>query len=282
MLAAALLAGCGTEAIVVSEAAVTDRPEAQVTGFTASEEPKLVFFPEDEKVVLKLLFEFNYRAVYEWYKVEWIAPSGEPYKVVSLRTDFGSHRVLTADLGIRGKMASRMPGVWQARIWLLGREGAPDRLLVSRLFRIAEPTPQMLVAGLTPVDPPPAAAERPLAGAASGSAPAPEPAAAPQSDEDRVLPPLALGAAVPAAGVPAAEGVPPPAAGVPAPGAPTSSAEGVSPPAAQHGVVSVTMTATRGAEEPDRAARSSGGQYALCPPLWYPPTPGCVEQAPQE
>lgn len=158
-----LLAGCGTQAIVVSEAAIADRPDARVVGWTAQDTPRQVFSPEDEEVALHARFQFNYRAVYEWYRVEWIAPDGSPYKVVSLRTDFGSHRDIKASLKIRGKMASRMPGLWRARLWLQGREGAPDRLLISRLFRIAEPTPAMLAAGLTSVDEAPASTERPLA-----------------------------------------------------------------------------------------------------------------------
>ena len=165
VLLAALLAGCATGDIQVSEAALTDRPDARVVGWTADESPRLVFSPEDEEVTIRLRFDFNYRAVYEWYKVEWLAPGGVPYKVVSLRTEFGSHRDLKASLKIRGKMASRMPGVWRVRVWHLGREEEPDRLLVARLFRIEAPTAQMLAAGLTPVDPPRAEADRPLAGA---------------------------------------------------------------------------------------------------------------------
>ena len=91
----------------MSEAAITDRADARVLGWTADEEPRLVFSPEDEEVTVKVLFEFNYRAVYEWYRIEWIAPDGSPYQVVSLRTDFASHRDLKASLPIRGKMASR-------------------------------------------------------------------------------------------------------------------------------------------------------------------------------
>jgi hypothetical protein len=161
-----LLTGCGTQAIQVSEAAVTDRPDARVTGWGADDPPRLVFSPEDEEVTVKVRFAFNYRAVYEWYTIEWLAPDGSPYKVVSRRTEFGSHRDLQASLGVRGKMASRMPGLWRVRVWLQGREGAPNRLLVARLFRIQTPQEAGIDVALTRVDPPPADAERPLAGGA--------------------------------------------------------------------------------------------------------------------
>jgi hypothetical protein len=159
-----LSVGCATEHIIVSEVAITDRADAPVVGWTASESGQYVFSPEVEEVTVKVLFELNYRGVYEWYKVEWIAPGGVTYQELSRRTDFGSHRDLKASLKVRGKMASRLPGLWRVRIWLRGREGAADRELVSRLFRIAEPDAQLIAAGLTPVDVPDSQRDRPLAG----------------------------------------------------------------------------------------------------------------------
>jgi hypothetical protein len=250
----AVLCACTTDAIVVSQVALTDRADARVLGWTADEEPRQVFSPEDEEVTIKVLFEFNYRAVYEWYTVEWIAPDGSPYQVVSLRTEFGSHRDLKASLPIRGKMASRMPGIWRVRIWLRGREGAPDRLLAARIFRIAQPSAEQLARGLTPVDRP-----------AAGDAPAPPGATAAQAagsiaidgrpgrDDPGVLPPLA---------------VQPPAA------APGPLSEGAPP--ADAGVASVTVEST-----PADATRPRHG-YVGCPPLYYPPGPDCVERAPEE
>lgn len=154
------LGGCATEDILVSEVAITDRPDASVVGWSATESGREVFTPEDEEVTIKVLFNFNYRGVYEWYKVEWIAPGGDPYQVVSRRTDFASHRDLQASMKIRGKMASRLPGLWRVRVSLLGRDGAPNRELASRLFRIAQPSAEMIAAGLTPVDAPEADQQR--------------------------------------------------------------------------------------------------------------------------
>ena len=248
-----VLCACTTDAIVVSEVALTDRPDARVLGWSADEEPRQAFSPEDEEVTIKVLFEFNYRAVYEWYTVEWIAPDGSPYQVLSLRTEFGSHRDLKASLPIRGKMASRMPGIWRVRIWLRGREGAPDRLLAARIFRIAPPSEEQLARGLTPVD-------RPAAGDAPTLATAAQAAGSIAIDgqygrgDPGVLPPLA---------------VQPPAA------APAPPPEGASPPA-DAGIAAVTVEST-----PDDATRPRHG-YIGCPPLYYPPGPDCVERAPEE
>jgi hypothetical protein len=274
VLAALGLHGCTTDAIIVSEVAITDRADARVVGWSADEEPRQVFSPEDEEVTIKVLFAFNYRAVYEWYTVEWVAPDGSPYQVLSLRTDFGSHRDLKASLPIRGKMASRMPGIWRVRIWLRGREGAPDRLLAARIFRIAQPSAELLARGLTPVDGPPGTGTRPLASepslevaSAPDSASRPGPASpAPgqaRAGEPDVLPPLAVSAARAAATPPAA---PPPGSG----------ATPVAPLPAQAGVSMVTLEATS-----QRGARPRHG-YVGCPPLYYAPGPGCVERAPEE
>jgi len=330
-VAAAALAGCGTQAIIVSEAAIADRPDAQVVGWSADEEPRLVFSPEDEEVALHVRFAFNYRGVYEWYKVEWIAPDGSPYKVVSTRTEFGSHRDLRARLRVRGRMASRMPGVWRVRLWLIGREDAPDRLLVSRLFRIAEPSEAMRAAGLTPVDEPPSGAERPLAAArpgrpaGAGAQPAgPEratdarvasvtlrsdtgsdpalpradartasAAARPGRDPGAVMLRSDPGAepAMPAAGAGAEPPAGAPAARAEAAAAATragsaAQAAGVASAAPAAGVESAAAAAERpdpvpAAGRSDPAARLRR-EYPGCPPLYYPPGPGCVEQAPQE
>lgn len=204
------LAGCGTEAIKVSEAAITDRPDARVTGWTADEDSRLVFSPEDEAVVIKLRFDFNYRAVYEWYTIEWVAPDGSPYQVVSRRTEFGSHRDLTASLDVRGKMASRMPGLWRVRVWLQGRDDAPDRLLAARLFRILTPEEAGVEGALTRVDAPAPDRPRPLASGAPALAAAPpaRPASADASAADPAAP--GSGAGVAAADV---AGPPPGSAG---------------------------------------------------------------------
>lgn len=251
LLALAALSGCTTDAIVVSEVAITDRVDARVVGWTADEEPRQVFSPEDEEVTIKVLFEFNYRAVYEWYTVEWVAPDGSPYQVLSLRTDFGSHRDLKASLPIRGKMASRMPGIWRVRVWLRGREGAPDRLLAARIFRIAPPTEEQLARGLTAVDRPSGAGPRPLAGGID------EQAAGSISVDGQqgrgnpgMLPPLAV--------------------------MPTVATADGPPVPADTGVASVTVEST-----PDDASRPRHG-YVGCPPMYYPPGPDCVEQAPEE
>lgn len=280
VLASLLLTGCTTQDIVVSEAALTDSPENRVVGWTADESPRQVFSPEDEEVTLRALFEFNYRGVYEWYKVEWIAPDGSPYKVVTLRTDFASHRDITASLKIRGKMASRLPGLWRARLWLRGREGAPDRLLVSRLFRIAEPTPELLAAGLTPVDEPRPSAQRPLASASSAVPAAGAVAAVPGPEPGEVLlPPLLVLMEPP--GDAAVSPAPPGTGGdVAAAGEQDAQAQAQAP-ASGSGVVSVSLTSTP-VDEEARRREAVPRDFPGCPPLYYPPGPGCIEQAPEE
>ena len=232
--------------------------------------PRGRFSPEDEEVTLRALFEFNYRGVYEWYKVEWIAPDGSPYKVVTLRTDFASHRDITASLKIRGKMASRLPGLWRARLWLRGRENAPDRLLVSRLFRIAEPTPELLASGLTPVDEPRPSARRPLA---SGSSAVP---VVPQPEPGEVLLPPLLVLMEPLG----EEAVSP---ALPGTGGELAVASEQDPqaPSSSSGVVSVSLTSTP-VDEEARRREAVPRDFPGCPPLYYPPGPGCVEQAPEE
>ena len=154
-------AGCTTDAIQVSEGALV--ADAKYRWLLSTREgERTVFSPLDEKVVLSVRFDYNYRASYEWYKVEWIDPTGAPYKVVSTRTEFGSHRDLKAELEIRGKRAAVLPGLWRVRLTHLARDQEPDRVLISRLFRIEEMTPEMR-AKLT-IDAP-NSERRPLAGA---------------------------------------------------------------------------------------------------------------------
>lgn len=259
----ASIQGCTTDAIIVSEVAITDRPDARVLGWTADEEPRQVFSPEDEAVTVKVLFQFNYRAVYEWYDVAWIAPDGSTYLALSLRTDFGSHRDLKASMPIRGKRASRMPGIWRVRVSLRGRDDAPDRLLVARIFRIASPSAEEIARGLTSVDVPTGPREHPLAGrpvthAAEGTLQA-SPSASNVGDararEAGVLAPLGLG--VPSAPAAATE-------------LPTAA------PQAAPDVAVVTLEATS-----EDAARPRHG-FRGCPPMYYLPGPDCVEQAPEE
>jgi hypothetical protein len=249
-----------------------------------------VFSPEVEEVTVKVLFEFNYRGVYEWYKVEWIAPGGVTYQELSRRTDFGSHRDLKASLKVRGKMASRLPGLWRVRLWLRGREGAPDRELVSRLFRIAEPSAQMIADGLTPVDVPDSQRNRPLADKVS---------VVPTSSQNRPVSkasastaPVAVPARVSAASAqpkrsrPMPLGVLPPLAVI-----------GPNPTSARPAPAvdkSLDMQRTAGsvnalpdsqqtkALEMKRAIPASRPIYQGCPPLYYRPGPDCIEQAPEE
>jgi len=322
-----VLSGCATEDLIDSAVAITDRADASVVGWTANESGRQVFFAEDEEVTIKVLFDFNYRGVYEWFKVEWIAPGGVSYQVVSRRTDFASHREFKASLKVRGKMASRLPGLWRVRVSLLGREGAPDRELVSRLFRIAAPTAQMIAAGLTPVDPPVADQQRPLASysriathsqkkATADLPSAPSPAAElsdvkqpvraapavlkqstpPSADASAlvtaqapgvVLAPLAImGASVAAA--PATEPAPTDQVAnmsIDTIKTPILDDSGkrpgplVMPLPVESGVAAVTLRAT---PSDPRNPLIRTRNYVGCPPLYYRPGPGCVEQAPEE
>jgi hypothetical protein len=309
ILLVSALSGCATEDIVVSEVAITDRPDAAVVGWSANEPARETFSVEDEEVTIKVLFNFNYRGVYEWFKVEWIAPGGAAYQVVSRRTDFASHRDFKASMKIRGKMAARLPGLWRVRVSLQGRDGAPDRELTSRLFRIAPPTAQMIVVGLTAVDAPDAVQQRPLASysridpvsseptgdrtgsrasarapetiAKSATAASPTMAKAPtavveakasssqatlsSAQQPAVLAPLAI---VGARAAPVLNRV-------------SVAKQGASPMPVKAGITAVSLRSTppdpTKAQIPRRARH-----YAGCPPLYYRPGPGCIEQAAEE
>jgi hypothetical protein len=305
------MSGCAAQDIVVSEVAMTDRVDAAVVGWTATESGREVFSAEDEEITIKLLFNFNYRGVYEWFKVEWIAPGGAAYKVVSRRTDFASHRDFKASLKIRGKMASRLPGLWRVRVSLLGREGAANRELTSRLFRIAAPSAQMIAAGLTPVDVPDAVQQRPLAGYArvdptsrdSLNAGKQQPPAA-NALADVAKPVAANGAQVvakpPAARVANAENsqaaarsaqqpavlAPLAIVGARAPAAPTAAVVAASKSRVQQlpaevGISAVSLRVTP-ADPKKRQMPPRARNYLGCPPLYYRPGPRCIEQAAQE
>jgi hypothetical protein len=268
-LCAALATGCTTDAINVESGALVE-DVSYLWLMTARDGEKAVFSPLDEKVVLSLRFAYNYRASYEWYKVEWIAPGGEPYRVVSTRTEFGSHRDLRAELPIRGKRAAALPGLWRVRVSHLGREGEPDRELISRLFRIEPVTPEMLAE--VPIDAP-GAGLRPLAGDLPADA---VPAGLEQES-------LTGAASLPGAGSQAA-----PAQRATRAQASQSPASGPAsqPLAATVGATTVpasVVVADRPA--PARALAApvrNRSRWPGCPPLYYPPGEGCVEEAPEE
>ncbi|MFT5445787.1 MAG: hypothetical protein ACI9DC_000948 [Gammaproteobacteria bacterium] len=283
-------AGCATEDIIVSEVAITDRADAPVVGWTATETGRYVFSPEVEEVTIKVLFEFNYRGVYEWYKVEWIAPGGVTYQELSRRTDFGSHRDLKASLKVRGKMASRLPGLWRVRLSLRGREGALDRELVSRLFRIAEPSAQMIAAGLTPVDAPDSRRDRPLAGKVSVAVESSQ--KVPVSKAPASTAPVVVSARV------SASSAQPKRLRTMPPGVlPPLAVTGLNPtPArsvpAEDQSLDVRRTASSvnmlpgsqrtNAPRMRRSTPTSRPVYQGCPPLYYRPGPDCIEQAAEE
>lgn len=297
-LVCGFVSACGTDAIVVSESVLAERQvKAQWLG-SDDQAGKLVFSPEDEQITLSVRFQFNYRAVYEWYKIEWLQPDGRPYKVVTTRSDFGSHRSLKASLKIRGKMAARMPGLWRVRVWLRGRKKAPDRLLVARLFRIDEAAPSTLAGVATPVDPPAADLPRPLAGqrppgtvAGLPTGARPSPLAKPATE---VVGPASL--ASPAAVTPrrataSIDPIPPakeaaqtPQAAAPMPptlARPPRATASIDPLPQATSLASVSLRVQKGS----RASSSTPSlrrHWPGCPPLYYPPGPGCVEQAAQE
>ncbi len=217
-----LLVGCGTEAIKVSDGNLVDKVERQWLIGDQSK-ARAVFSPEDEKVTLSVNFDYNLRAAYEWYRVEWIDPNGKPYKVVSTRTEFGSHRALQANIKIRGKMAARLPGLWRVRLFHLDEAGNKERLLFARLFRIAR------------ADKP----ETPVVAS------------------------------------------PPPAAG-----APVAADQAISlstPLDAETGFSEAILTVERAGKATEQAPKGAAGRsYPGCPPMYYPPDEGCIEEAPEE
>jgi len=219
--AIALLSGCGTETIKVSDGALVDHVDYQWLG-SERKTVRSVFYSDDEKVTLSVHFDYNVRAAYEWYRVEWIDPAGKPYKVVSTRTEFGSHRDLQADIKIRDKMAAQRPGLWRVRLYHLNEEGVQDQLLFARLFRIASTNRKRNVTTSQP----------PSTGAGT----------------------------VAIRDTPVA-----------------------SSPVEQTGVVKATLSVKKSLRPAQNTPDGLSSNWDLhCPPLYYPPGQGCIEQAPQE
>jgi hypothetical protein len=191
---------------------------------------------------------------------------------------------------VRGKMASRLPGMWRVRFWLRGREGAPDRELVSRLFRIAKPSAQMLAAGFTPVVVPDSLRDRPLAGQVSVAAE--DSRKAPVSKASASTVPMVVSARVSASSAqPKRARVMPP--GVLAPLAvsgpnpqPARSVPAVDKPLGTQRTArsSDALPGSRRTKAPKmrRSIPASRPVYQGCPPLYYRPGPDCIEQAPEE
>ena len=125
-----LIAGCSAEAIRVVDSEFSD-DATHAWLFGSSTEPKTAFTTEDEKVTFSVRFGLNYVATYFVYEVEWVAPGGRMFLRAPIRTQWGTHRVLITALAIRGAPAARLPGQWQVRLYLKGRE------LVERSFQLA-------------------------------------------------------------------------------------------------------------------------------------------------
>ncbi len=240
------LAGCGTEAIIVSDGALVNKVDYQWILSTRTE-PRTVFYPDDEKVTLSVRFEYNLRATYEWYRVEWIEPTGKPYKVVSTRTEFGSHRDLQASIKIRGKMAAKLPGLWRVRLYHLDEEGNIDRLLYARMFRIAA---------------------APSAETSTAAVPAPEDPLTRPPTASRLSTPLGAETGIAQATLSADQ-----SETAPAPTKARAPARVTAPTPA------TAPAPTKTVAKPRPGAR----RYAAgCPPLYYPPDEGCIEEAPEE
>ncbi len=228
----ALLSGCGTESIKVTDGALVD--SVDYLWLTSDRtKARAVFSPNDEKVTLSVNFSYNFRAAYEWYRVEWIDPNGKPYKVLSTRTEFGSHRDLQAFIKIKGQMAAKLPGLWRVRLYHLKEDGTIDRLLFARLFRISD----------TPITP----EQTVITAATPGESPAP-----PASIKTTRL---------------------------------------STPLDAESGIAEASLTVKHNDSNQIEPAKSdpatdlngnSKGLRLGCPPLYYPPDEGCVEEAPEE
>jgi hypothetical protein len=235
-----LLSGCGTETIKVTDGALVDSVDYLWLTSNRSK-ARAVFSPNDEKVTLSVNFSYNFRAAYEWYRVEWIDPNGKPYKVISTRTEYGSHRDLQAHIKIKGQMAAELPGLWRVRLYHLNKDGSIDRLLFARLFRISD-TPIM-----------------------------PQPTLSTTTPEQTVVSATAEQSATPTE--------------------PIKTTRLSTPLAAESGIAEATLTVKHndGTQvepvESDPAIDLNGNSKGIrlgCPPLYYPPDEGCVEEAPEE
>jgi hypothetical protein len=123
------LSGCTANDIHVTDSAVSDEaPQAFL--FSTSAEPRTEFTTDDDKVTLSVTFGYNMVATYFVYAIEWVAPGERIYLRAPLRTLWGTHRKLVAELPIRGQGAAQLTGSWKVRLYL------EDRLLVERGFAL--------------------------------------------------------------------------------------------------------------------------------------------------
>lgn len=125
-----VVAGCTASDIHVSDALLA---EASLHESLAGPErkPRTVFFSDDKKVTLSVLFGQNYVGVYQYFRVEWIRPDGNVYLRTGTRSLFGRHDALESSMPIRGKPAGRFfPGNWKVRLFL------DDRMLLEKAFEI--------------------------------------------------------------------------------------------------------------------------------------------------
>ena len=129
-LMVATLTGCTAGDIHVSDALLAE--ESLHESLSGPErKPRTVFFSDDEKVTLSVLFGHNYVGVYQWYRVEWIRPDGNVYLRTGTRSLFGRHDALESSMPIRDKPAGKFfPGKWKVRLFL------DDRMLLEKAFEI--------------------------------------------------------------------------------------------------------------------------------------------------
>lgn len=129
-LTGAVLAGCTADDIHVSDALLAE--ESLHESLTGPErKARTIFFSDDEKVTLSVLFGYNRVGVYQWYRIEWIRPDGNVYLRSGTRSLFGRHDALESSMPIRGKPAGKFfPGKWKVRLFI------DDRMLLEKDFEI--------------------------------------------------------------------------------------------------------------------------------------------------
>lgn len=149
-----MLAGCTAEDIHVTQETVA--PEAVYRFYSEDvDNPRTVFSTDEEKVTLSVRFGYNIVATYFAYVVEWIAPGGAVYQRLPTRTEWGTHRALTATLPIRGTGAVQHPGEWRVRLYLQGRLLTERRFTLERSEAAAAAAHVPAVPDCPPVDRPP-------------------------------------------------------------------------------------------------------------------------------
>ena len=101
--------------------------------FAYVEEPSTIFSTEEDIITLAARLGYNLVGHYLEFRAHWVAPNGNVFLDAPVRTQWGTHQAVLADLPVRWSAAHRFPGLWKVRLVLQGR------VLAERQFRLLTP-----------------------------------------------------------------------------------------------------------------------------------------------